>query len=171
MGCLKNPCTTSYWSSIETMALNCLVFLENCVLAFRRFRWRLYGEETDVLPMCHATNRLVSANPGIMWLKKSAGISGFGIPGLCLFTFCRQNSWRFKVSTKLGIDITYWPRYVHSFSGQRSKVKIRFRVRVTIRVRVSVGKHFYKVPFSYTCYYFHNCSTTREWVFKYFTQI
>jgi len=26
MGSLKSPCTTSYWSSIQTIALNCLVF-------------------------------------------------------------------------------------------------------------------------------------------------
>jgi len=26
MGSLKSPCRTSYWSSIETIALNCLIF-------------------------------------------------------------------------------------------------------------------------------------------------
>jgi len=31
MGCLKSPCTTCYRSSIETIALKCLVFWENCV--------------------------------------------------------------------------------------------------------------------------------------------
>ena len=31
MGSLKSPCTTSYRSSIETIALNCLVFWENCL--------------------------------------------------------------------------------------------------------------------------------------------
>ena len=34
MGSLKSPCTTSYRSSIDTTALNCLVFLENRVLHF-----------------------------------------------------------------------------------------------------------------------------------------
>ena len=33
---LKTPCTTSYRSSIDTIALNCLVFLENCILATDR---------------------------------------------------------------------------------------------------------------------------------------
>jgi len=33
MDSLKSPCTTSYRSSIDTMALNCLVFLENRVFA------------------------------------------------------------------------------------------------------------------------------------------
>ena len=37
MGSLKSPCTTSYWSSIETIALNCLVFWEKRVL-YTRFR-------------------------------------------------------------------------------------------------------------------------------------
>ena len=34
MGSLKSPCTTSYWSSIETIALNCLVFekIAFCIL-------------------------------------------------------------------------------------------------------------------------------------------
>ena len=36
MGSLKSPCTTCYRSSIETIALNCLVFLENGVFAFWR---------------------------------------------------------------------------------------------------------------------------------------
>ena len=36
MGSLKSPCTTSYSSSIDTIALNCLVFERNRVLAFWR---------------------------------------------------------------------------------------------------------------------------------------
>ena len=43
MGSLKSPCTTSYRSSIETMALNCLFFLENHGFAF----WRQTDSETD----------------------------------------------------------------------------------------------------------------------------
>ena len=39
MGSLKNPCTSSYRSSIETIALNCLVFEKIaffCILATNR---------------------------------------------------------------------------------------------------------------------------------------
>ena len=34
MGSLKRRCATSYTSSIDTIALNCLVFLENRIFAF-----------------------------------------------------------------------------------------------------------------------------------------
>jgi len=37
IGSLKSPCRTSYWSSIETVAVNCLVFDK---IAFLRCRWR-----------------------------------------------------------------------------------------------------------------------------------
>ena len=37
MGSLKSPCRTSYWSSIETIALDCLVF-ETRLYAFGRQR-------------------------------------------------------------------------------------------------------------------------------------
>ena len=42
VGSFKIPCTTSYRSSIDTVALNCSVFLENSVFAFWRQdpRWR-----------------------------------------------------------------------------------------------------------------------------------
>jgi len=36
MGSLKSPHMTSYRSSIDTIAANCLVFLENRVFAFWR---------------------------------------------------------------------------------------------------------------------------------------
>jgi len=36
MGSLKSPCTTSYRSSVDTIALNCLVFEKNRVFAFCR---------------------------------------------------------------------------------------------------------------------------------------
>jgi len=43
MGSLKNPCTTSYMSSIETIALNCLAFEKNRVFVF----WQQTDEQTN----------------------------------------------------------------------------------------------------------------------------
>ena len=43
MGSLKSPCTTSYRSSIETIALNCLVFEKIAFFAF----WRQTDKLTD----------------------------------------------------------------------------------------------------------------------------
>jgi len=42
MGSLKSPCTTSYRSSIETIALNCLVFEKIVFFAF----WRQTDKRT-----------------------------------------------------------------------------------------------------------------------------
>ena len=50
MGSLKSPCTTSYRSSIDTIALNCLVFWENrvfCILATHRQTNKQTTEQTD----------------------------------------------------------------------------------------------------------------------------
>jgi len=44
MGSLKSPCTTSYRSSIETIALNCLVFEK---IAFLHFGDRQTDTDTD----------------------------------------------------------------------------------------------------------------------------
>jgi len=45
---LKSPCTTSYRSSIETIALNCLVFLEKITFfVFWRQTDRLTNRQTD----------------------------------------------------------------------------------------------------------------------------
>ena len=44
MGSLKTPCTTSYRSSIETMALNCLVFEK---IAFLQFDDRQTDQQTN----------------------------------------------------------------------------------------------------------------------------
>jgi len=43
MGSLKSPCTTFYRSSVDTIAVNCLVFWENRVFAI----WRQTGRQTD----------------------------------------------------------------------------------------------------------------------------
>ena len=43
MGSLKSPCTTSYRSSIETIALNCLVFEKIAFFAF----WRQTDRQTN----------------------------------------------------------------------------------------------------------------------------
>ena len=43
MGSLKTPRTTSYRSSIDTIALNCLVFEKIAFFAF----WRLTDRQTD----------------------------------------------------------------------------------------------------------------------------
>jgi len=43
MGSLKSPCTTSYRSSMETIALNCLVFEKIALFAF----WRQTDRQTD----------------------------------------------------------------------------------------------------------------------------
>jgi len=45
MSSLKSPCTTSYRSSIATIALNCLVFWENCV--FLHFGDKQTNEQMD----------------------------------------------------------------------------------------------------------------------------
>jgi len=45
MGSLRSPCTTSYRASINTIALNCLVFFEK--IAFFAF-WRHTDKRTDV---------------------------------------------------------------------------------------------------------------------------
>jgi len=50
MGFLKSPCTTSYRSSIDTIALNCLVFWENrvfCILATDRQTNKQTNRRTD----------------------------------------------------------------------------------------------------------------------------
>jgi len=47
MGSLKSPCTTSYRSSIDTIALNCLVFWENRV--FFAF-WQHTDKQTNKRP-------------------------------------------------------------------------------------------------------------------------
>jgi len=44
MGSLKSPCTTSYRSSIETIALHCLVFEK---IAFLHFGDRQTDKQTD----------------------------------------------------------------------------------------------------------------------------
>ena len=44
MGSLKSPCTTSYRSSIVTIALNCLVFEK---IAFLRFGDRQTNRQSD----------------------------------------------------------------------------------------------------------------------------
>jgi len=43
MGSLKSPCTTSYRSSIQTIALNCLVLRQSFFFAF----WRQTDKRTD----------------------------------------------------------------------------------------------------------------------------
>ena len=43
IGSLKSPCTTSYRSSIDTVALNCLVFEKIAFFAF----WRQTDGQTD----------------------------------------------------------------------------------------------------------------------------
>ena len=48
MGSLKSPCTTSYWSLIETIALNCLVFEKIAFLHFGdRQTYRQTNGQTD----------------------------------------------------------------------------------------------------------------------------
>jgi len=47
MGSLNSPCTTSYGSSIETIALNCLVFLENRAFAIWRQTDKQTNKQTD----------------------------------------------------------------------------------------------------------------------------
>ena len=49
MGSLRSPCTTSYRSSIETIALNCLVFEKIAFFAFRRQTDRQTDKLTDEL--------------------------------------------------------------------------------------------------------------------------
>jgi len=54
MGSLKSPCTTSYksWSSMDTIALNCLVFEKNaffCILATDRQTDRQTDKQMDII--------------------------------------------------------------------------------------------------------------------------
>jgi len=50
MGCLKSPCTTSYRSSIETIAVNCLVVEK--IAFFFYFGDRQTDTGTDGLARC-----------------------------------------------------------------------------------------------------------------------
>ena len=56
MGSLKSPCMTSYRSSIDTIALNCLVFLRKsrffCILATDRQTDRQPNKQTDGQHRC-----------------------------------------------------------------------------------------------------------------------
>ena len=52
MGSLKSPRTTSYTSSLNTVALNCLVFEKIAFLAFWRQTDRRVNERTDGQHRC-----------------------------------------------------------------------------------------------------------------------
>jgi len=57
MGSLKNSCTTSYRSSIDTIALNCLVFEK---IAFLHFGDRQTERQTDGQPQRKAALAVAS---------------------------------------------------------------------------------------------------------------
>jgi len=52
VGSLKSPCTTFYRSSLETIALNCLVFEEIAFFAFWRQTDRQADRQTDGQRRC-----------------------------------------------------------------------------------------------------------------------
>ena len=67
MGSLKNPCTSSYRSSIETIALNCLVFEKIaffCILATNRQTDRQTNRWTGP---SHEAALAVASGGLIMW--------------------------------------------------------------------------------------------------------
>jgi len=43
MGSLKSPCATSYRSSVDTIALNCLVFEKIAILVFEKIAFLHFG--------------------------------------------------------------------------------------------------------------------------------
>ena len=55
LGSLKSPCTTCYRSSIETIALNCLVFEK---IAFLHFGDRQTDEQMDSIDALSRSRRL-----------------------------------------------------------------------------------------------------------------
>jgi len=117
MGSLKSPCTTSYRSSIETIAVvNCLVFWENRVLAFWRF-WVLYGENRQksenwatLTPRSSATVRRTKKLSGpqklpgpwtTTWSKQYLSAvhpMTCSLLGVCLTDFDRSSTFRFSGS-------------------------------------------------------------------------
>jgi len=54
MGSLKSPCTTSYWSSIETIALKCLIFQK---IAFFLHFGDKQMDSSDALSRCRYRER------------------------------------------------------------------------------------------------------------------
>ena len=66
MGSLKSPCTTSYRSSIDTMALNCLVFEK---IAFFQFGDRQTNKQTDRWTRLSHEAALAVASGGLIKCK------------------------------------------------------------------------------------------------------
>jgi len=90
MGSLISPCTTSYRSSIETIALNCLVFLENrvfCILATDRQTDRQIDEQVDsidALSRSRCRERRLNKRTNTEIHATNAGISA-GLGNIALF--------------------------------------------------------------------------------------
>jgi len=75
MSSLKSPCTTSYRSSIETMALNCLVFEKIAffgILATDRQTDRQTDEQMD-RPGASAAHTIRTDNPACPWHRRLRG--------------------------------------------------------------------------------------------------
>jgi len=70
MGSLKNPCRTFYWSSIETIARDCLVFRENHVFCMHygnrqtngRTNRQTDGQYHHVKSLSQAANNRLNSN-------------------------------------------------------------------------------------------------------------
>jgi len=85
MGSLKSPCRTSYRSSTETKALNCLIFLENHILVYslrilatdNRTDRQTDGQAHCIKPP--SLSRAAAYNHGIMRVPSS------GSPGNLVF--------------------------------------------------------------------------------------
>jgi len=69
MGSLKSPCTTSYRSSIETTALNCLVFEK---IALFQFGDRQTDEQTNKWTRSSHEAALAVASGGLITLKDTS---------------------------------------------------------------------------------------------------
>jgi len=76
MGSLKSLCTTSYRSSIETMALNCLVFEKIaffCILATDRQTNRQTDEQMDSISVLSRSRCRIANGSGMMLLNSPGG--------------------------------------------------------------------------------------------------
>ena len=113
MGSLNSPCTTSYRSSTETIALNCLVFLENRI--FLHFGDRQTDRQTDeqmdsidVLSRSRCRERRLNNKS-----KKNRNLNTDSAKSktsvLASFTPSCYATWR--TQTKMSASFTLWVRF------------------------------------------------------------
>ena len=92
MGSLKSPCTTSYRSSIETIALNCLVFEKIAFFAF----WRQTDRQTNrrTTPMHEADLAIASGGSVKHRIERTMKCGDYSRPT----PLYRPNLWRSRLT-------------------------------------------------------------------------